>query len=147
MDKLVVESASELADKLLLLNLEEENQLQNKVAYLLLETKESKNNVQQLQTEHDKVENSIKMLSCQMSDLDKRKTDVLNEIKLLHQRIDERNWGDAVQDMIRMLKLVKGASRKPVVLTELKKTLLEGSFYLDRAVIEGTKDLVRKSRN
>lgn len=38
---------------------------------------------------------------------DKRKTDVLNETKLLHQRIDERNWGDAVQDMIRMLKIVK----------------------------------------
>ncbi|XP_065035093.1 uncharacterized protein LOC103973059 isoform X7 [Musa acuminata AAA Group] len=68
MDKLVVESPSELADKLLPLNLEEENQLQKK---------------------------------------DKRKTDVLNETKLLHQRIDERNWGDAVQDMIRMLKIVK----------------------------------------
>ncbi|XP_065035089.1 uncharacterized protein LOC103973059 isoform X3 [Musa acuminata AAA Group] len=107
MDKLVVESPSELADKLLPLNLEEENQLQKKVAYLLLEIKESKNNVQQLQTEHGKVENSIKMLSCQMSELDKRKTDVLNETKLLHQRIDERNWGDAVQDMIRMLKIVK----------------------------------------
>ncbi|XP_065035091.1 uncharacterized protein LOC103973059 isoform X5 [Musa acuminata AAA Group] len=112
MDKLVVESPSELADKLLPLNLEEENQLQKKVAYLLLEIKESKNNVQQLQTEHGKVENSIKMLSCQMSELDKRKTDVLNETKLLHQRIDERNWGDAVQDMIRMLKIVKDLERK-----------------------------------
>ncbi|XP_065035092.1 uncharacterized protein LOC103973059 isoform X6 [Musa acuminata AAA Group] len=73
MDKLVVESPSELADKLLPLNLEEENQLQKK---------------------------------------DKRKTDVLNETKLLHQRIDERNWGDAVQDMIRMLKIVKDLERK-----------------------------------
>ncbi|RWW18783.1 hypothetical protein GW17_00017215 [Ensete ventricosum] len=43
---------------------------------------------------------------------DERKTDVLNEIKLLRQRIDERNWGDAVQDMIRMLKLVKDLERK-----------------------------------
>ncbi|WOL08127.1 Coiled-coil domain-containing protein [Canna indica] len=112
MEAIVVDSPSNLTDKFLPLTPEEQYQLQKKVAYLLFEIKECKKNIQLLETEHGKMETSIKTLLCQKNELDERKTNILDETKQLHWRIGERNCGDAVQDLIRMLKLVKDLERK-----------------------------------
>ncbi|XP_038984624.1 coiled-coil domain-containing protein 93 isoform X2 [Phoenix dactylifera] len=79
---------------------------------LLYEISACENIVQQLETELNQRESSIKLLLFHMHELDQKRTSLRIELQQLYHQIDETNSSDAVRDLIQSLESLKALERK-----------------------------------
>ncbi|XP_019705117.2 uncharacterized protein [Elaeis guineensis] len=101
----VATTTSNLAYKLIPLSLEDQSLLQQKKTRLLYEISARENNVQQIETELNRRESSIKLV-------EQKKTSLLIELQKLRHQIDEINSSDAVRDLLRSLESLKALEWK-----------------------------------
>ncbi|XP_073111038.1 uncharacterized protein [Elaeis guineensis] len=79
---------------------------------LLYEISARENNVQQIETELNRRESSIKLVVFHMHELEQKKTSLLIELQKLRHQIDEINSSDAVRDLLRSLESLKALEWK-----------------------------------
>nr|XP_019705117.1 coiled-coil domain-containing protein 93 isoform X2 [Elaeis guineensis] len=101
----VATTTSNLAYKLIPLSLEDQSLLQQKKTRLLYEISARENNVQQIETELNRRESSIKLV-------EQKKTSLLIELQKLRHQIDEINSSNAVRDLLRSLESLKALEWK-----------------------------------
>nr|XP_029118937.1 coiled-coil domain-containing protein 93 isoform X5 [Elaeis guineensis] len=108
----VATTTSNLAYKLIPLSLEDQSLLQQKKTRLLYEISARENNVQQIETELNRRESSIKLVVFHMHELEQKKTSLLIELQKLRHQIDEINSSNAVRDLLRSLESLKALEWK-----------------------------------